>query len=682
MEPQATSAFSVDGTIQYASNNATINSYYYSPTDPVTGPIVFVPSNGLNTAQYPANNGFPVKIVTPLTGDQVESANPPAPILPTDPVNALFGYTADATQYGIADSYYQQTGRASQQPGPLASPTFFPSNNGFQPWVPPFNDQPFKSGTANVGAEAVVPSADQPYYIETPQAGPVPPGPTPEPTVLNSVAMMTFLIQGPRYNTSYTNVLDYYINCDAVGYQPPSPVQEFGSWYMGTSTANSTTWPSQAGQILKDFDQSDNSVRSRNTLLDLQGTGPTPRSLACISYGGYYADVMGLFGPYTVPGSVAPTYAASDVAKSICCKLLKVGTNNPLNWSDSGWSDYGWNGLNLDFENIGFGGNPNVSNTYPPLPTTIPSFPADATDPKYSGYPQAIVDFIQTMYAVAPAKLLTHAPLSIAINGDGGQAPGGTGRSLGGNVAITTALNTWFAFSNSSVVPSTANYNNAPSLAMNHPSQLQYFDDIFVQFYNAGADDYIGGKNFANILAQWGYVCLLAQKLGKKTPKVNLGFAYGTIDSANAQGPTAPAPSPPNPSNSAPYTYWYPQYKTASPPNPSATTTGFIFPNIGTTIDGPNLNDALVSANAMLRASGLPNTSAINVWDWCSGIGFWAGENAVGALNDAYAYPRNQTPNLPKGGYCYSWSDAYYPAPPITDAWGRNYPIDVNIAPP
>ena len=240
----------------------------------------------------------------------------------------------------------------------------------------------------------------------------------------------------------------------------------------------------------------------------------------------------------------------------------------------------------------------------------------------------------------------------------------------GRNVAVTNALNTWFPFETSAVAPTVSNYNNQPSLALMHPTQLQYVDDIFVQFYNATADYYVGGQYFSNILAQWGFLALKAQALGLRKPKINIGLAKGVIISStsnppvpSSQGVTAPI------SPTAPVTYWYPQWETGSPPNPSATQPpDYPFPNIGPAVDAPNLNNHILQANALLVSSGLPNAGSIVPSDWLSGGGFWAGGPATLACAGLF----NSVPALPKG-ITYSWSDAMYPAP--DPLWAGNVPI-------
>jgi len=490
----------------------------------------------------------------------------------------------------------------------------------------------------------------------------------PPPAPLNTYAVATFLINGPIFNTPYTTALNYYLSCDAVGGTLNSNgsvtgTQDFGSYYAKTAgtipEAFSPPGPWD-GLCFSDIDSTDNATASAFYLTPLS----TSSSKVLVSFGGYYADVRGLFSTpsYSIPsypGGSQPT--ATQVMQSYCATFYN-GTSapNPLSWSNSGWAGVRFDGLNLDFENIGQGGNPGASNTYPPLPSTPPTFPASASDPQYSSYIQAMVDVIQTHHLYAPTKILTHAPLSLAINGDGSTT----------NCAITTALNTWFAFANSTTAPNTTSYNNTTSLAMNHPNQLKYFDDVFIQCYNAVSDNYVGGANFPTILAQWGYVALVAQGLGIKTPKINIGLAKGVIQGStanpsvpNSQGVTAPLPG------SLPSTYWYPQWQTASPPNPSATLpVGFTFPNIGIDTDATNLINALNSANDLLKISGLPNAASIKISDWCSGGGFWAGGPATANITNLF----NDVTNLPQIN-TYLWSDAMYPAP--SPNWPGNVPV-------
>lgn len=472
---------------------------------------------------------------------------------------------------------------------------------------------------------------------EPSNVAPSPPPPPPPPTELTTLLMTPFLIQGPRFNTPSTTQLDYYINCDAV--EDGSGGQAFGSWFLqsyGSLTSN-------AGSVLADNTGLDNSTPSAAYIDIVRTRG----SKLCASFGGYYADVLGLFGPSQIArpsGTTNPS--VSDLISSWCAVAYQGSTTpNPLGFSRANFGSTYWDGFNLDFENIGFGGNPNVSNTYPPPQSPLPNFPADATNPTYAPYIQALADCARLHHQFAPTKILTQAPLSLSINEDGGNEPGGSGRTAGGNVATSTALCTWFAFPNSSTAPTSSSYNATASLALNHPEQLKYCDDIFVQFYNESADNYLGGVNFPTLLAQWGYVCLLAQGLGVKTPKVNIGLAKG-------DGSTPPLSLP----------YYYPTYQTVSPPNPDATNpVGNTYPNIGPAIDAGNLESALNQANALINSSGTFSGKVIS--DWCSGAGFWAGGPATLAAAAIYS-PDGivDVPSLPHQ-YTYCWSDAQYPAP-------------------
>jgi len=494
---------------------------------------------------------------------------------------------------------------------------------------------------------------------------------------LKTYAVTTFLVAGPVYNTPYSQCINYYLGCDAVGGTlnangQVSGKQLFGSWYANTygTVPSSYGFPSFSGKCLSDIDQSDTGALSYTYLHPLQTAG----AKVLASLGGFYMDMRGLWknDSYQVPnfpGGTMPT--VTQFINSVLNVFFAYDTPKLSGWSSSGWAAFTFDGLNIDFENIGQGGNPNVSNTYPPTPGTAPTFPANATDPQYSSYMTDIVTMLNIIYTSAPGLILTHAPLSLSINADSLTLQGGK------NVASTTNLNTWFAFTGSNVAPTTTSFNSTASIALNNPAQMAYFDDIFVQFYNESPDNYLGGVNFANLLAQWGFCALKAQALGKKKTKINIGLAKGIIQGstanpsvANSQGPT-PGISP---AGSGPYTYWYPQYQTASPPNPSATQpttpTGFLYPNIGVDKDASNLQSALSTANILLRASGLPDASFINISDWCSGAGFWAGGPATSACKSVF----KDVSNLPQG-VTYAWSDAQYPAP--DPQWANNLPIQL-----
>jgi hypothetical protein len=498
---------------------------------------------------------------------------------------------------------------------------------------------------------------------------------SPTPSSLVTYAVAPFLVAGPVFNTPYTQCVNYYLGTDAVGGTLGSNgqvtgTQLFGSWYANTYgiVPPAYGFPTFSGKCLSDINQSDTGASSFAYLHPLQTAG----AKVLVSLGGYYMDMRGLWGnaSYSVPnfpGGSMPT--VTQFTNSILNVYLGKSTPKLSSWSNSGWAGLVFDGLNIDFENIGQGGNPNVSNSYPPIPGTAPTFPANATDAQYSSYMTDVVTMLSTIYAAAPTMILTHAPLSLSINSDSLALQGGK------NVAPTTNLNQWFAFTASNVAPTTTNFNATASIALNNPAQMCFFDDIFVQFYNESPDNYLGGANFSKLLAQWAFCALKAQALGKKKTKINIGLAKGVIQGstanpsvANSQGPT-PGISPAGP---GPYTYWYPQYQTASPPNPDAThpatPTGFLYPNIGVDKDAGNLQSALNAANTLLQASGLPNAFTIQISDWCSGAGFWAGGPATAACKSVF----KDVPNLPQG-VTYAWSDAQYPSP--NPQWAGNLPI-------
>jgi hypothetical protein len=344
---------------------------------------------------------------------------------------------------------------------------------------------------------------------------------------------------------------------------------------------------------------------------------------------------------------------------------------NELSWSASGWGTK-FDGLVLDFENVGLGGVKGSSNIYPLPQDPVPSFPADANSGTYQPYIQAIGSIPAQFHTVAPTKFLANAPVSLSINGD--LAAGKNNGNIG---AANTALNTWFAFPDSTTVPSPATYNATASQALNHPAQMCYFDEIFVQFYNEEPDYYLGGSKFANVLAQWGYVAILAQQqvpTVKKT-RINIGLAKGTIIPGGspavdaAQGPTAPLDGQTGP----PYTYWYPQYNTESPPNNTTNPAYTTWPNTGDQgVDAGNLAAALRSANLILQQAF--GNAGLVTSDWCSGAGFWAGGEATTMAQQVYTKGSSASPgNILPSITTYCWSDASYPSP--DPAWANNLPI-------
>jgi hypothetical protein len=204
---------------------------------------------------------------------------------------------------------------------------------------------------------------------------------------------------------------------------------------------------------------------------------------------------------------------------------------------------------------------------------------------------------------------------------------------------------------------------------------MSYFDDVFVQFYNADPDFYLGGSKFANLLAQWGYVALLALAYNRKKTTINIGLARGNIIAggspaiASAQGPTPELPG----QGAPPYEYFYPQYATSSPPNATTATQNALFwPNTGPTLDPVSLAEAITAANNIIRR-GTGNNTLIPS-DWCSGTGFWAGGNATYMAKAVYTEGNPASPGaiLPHT-QTYCWSDASYPSP--DPEWKYNTPI-------
>lgn len=507
----------------------------------------------------------------------------------------------------------------------------------------------------SVSANGVAPNAVSAVSVGIQTADPPPPAP------LTTMAMVPFLIRGPRFNTPASAVLDWYVNCDAVGYTPgPPPTnQTYGSWYCVTNTSNPAIYPYQSGLVLGDNTGLPNQI-TNSYITNLQATGTKVN----VSIGGFYADILGMMNPYSQAGIVSTNPAPADLANSIANVLLGVSTaTNPLSWAKTNWPTISFDGINLDFENIGQGGNPSVSNTYPLPQSPAPVFPANlntnipGTAIPYSAYVTSLKTFLTTLRASAPNKLITMAPLSASIYTSG----------LTKNTAVNNALNTWAPFATQSTPVTIGNYQPATGTGANAllaPAQLALFDDLFVQFYNASADIYIGGANFANILAQWGFLCLYTQQVvpTSKNVRVNIGLAKGVDSTADFLVPAPP--------------YKYPAYETVSPPNPNATQPpGNTFPGIGVTTDAPNLNNALVQATIQLNNSGLAGAGTFQISDWCSGVGFWAGPEATAQVEQCYDFTQNNLPDLPKSGYAYCWTNANYPA--ADPEWAGSLPVTV-----
>jgi hypothetical protein len=497
---------------------------------------------------------------------------------------------------------------------------------------------------------------------------------------LQNYVVSPFLIQGPRFNTPYSTALDYYLNVDAVGCvlnDGDSAIS--GQQVYGSMIAKSYGSPDFTGLCTSDSPYSSNYGAETTAYFTSLVKNDV---FKLISWGGFNADILGLFGPYQPTGYPGTNPAVGDVTNSIKSVFLGVsGASNPLNWAKSGNSmaPSGWgtvpdfDGVVLDFENVGRGGLPGASNTYPPAQDPIPTFPADATDAKYQPYIQALADAASGLNV--SGKILANAPVSLSINGDIL-----TGKNNGNVGAANTALNTWYAFTDSTIVPSSTTYNSADSLALNHPNQMKYFDEVFVQFYNEAPDYYLGGSKFTNLLAQWGYVALLAQEKTVKKTRINIGLAKGNIIPAliggvaiiNAQGPTAPLDN----ETSAPYDYWYPQYCTPTPPNSiKSQNNPQYWPNTSPAKDPINLAAAINGATTILKAA-TGNNNLTNS-DWCSGVGFWASENATLMAKAVYDKNNGYSPgtSLPKIT-TFLWADASYPTP--DPVWPANTPIVPN----
>jgi hypothetical protein len=141
----------------------------------------------------------------------------------------------------------------------------------------------------------------------------------------------------------------------------------------------------------------------------------------------------------------------------------------------------------------------------------------------------------------------------------------------------------------------------------------------------------------------------------------------------NGQGPTFGLGNPPNttPGGGAPYTYWAPQYCTESPPN---YTKADGWHETGPLKDGPNLADALETANSYLKAAF--GNATLKTSDWCSGAGFWAGGEATDMAAKVYQYANPASPGAGLPSITtFLWSEAAYPA--VDPNWAGNMPIVV-----
>ena len=549
--------------------------------------------------------------------------------------------------------------------------------------------------------KSVATNGVSPDAISAVSAGISTAAPQPQPK-LKTLICMPFLIQAPRFNsTAPWSGIDYFQADNATGALVlPGATQQtgqilWGSMYAGTVGTPGDLTPglsppaptSYAGSCVIDgtaiqpFNanfgaQSDAYLKSVQSKLNDNFPNISPgKMLSC--WGGFTADVLGLFGPYNPSGYPGTNPTAQQVVQSFLYNFcgITAGNSNPLNWvrtNSTGNSSYNFyfDGLILDFENVGVG---NSLNNYPYPSQADPGFPAQATNPIYAPYINAIGDIPSQYYAITSSLFLGNAPASLSVAADVGTT----------NIcAANTALNTWYPFPTATVAPTVAAYNTTPSKALNNPEQMSYMDDIFVQFYNESADYYPGGQYFPNLLAIWGWLALQAQKLGRKNTTINLGLAKGDIIPEIVGGvgvPNQQGPTPPLGTNDPKkgYTYWYPQYCTASPPNvTSASQNAQFWPNTGPSKDAKNVSDAIIAANKILQSmTGNSNLAPSN---WLSGMGFWAGSGATKMANQVYNSASTASPasvggtNVVPTKYCYCWSDASYPAP--DPLWINNLP--------
>lgn len=415
-----------------------------------------------------------------------------------------------------------------------------------------------------------------------------------------------------------------------------------------------------------------------------------PNTKLILSLGGFYGDILGMFGPYVVPGAVAGwiTPTSVELIDSIATIFYNNAGPNPMGWKRSGatgppastWGAQIWDGLNLDFEAIGLGGR--LINTvwggttqWPPALTTDRTFVPSPTatigssSVTFGQYMDAIRDMVVHHGTAYPNKLLTSAPISLSING-----------SDNTNITCTqNSLGTWFAFPTKTTPATLANFNKAASNAMNHPSVMCYFDDIFVQFYNEAPDVYLGGANFITLVQQWAVAALEAQKQGKKVVRINIGLALGLVANISSDAPPPPpafptpgygnnGPSAPWKQGAAPagfFEYWYPQFATASPPNPTTAD----FPNISVAGDPTTLSQTLITVTQNLQA----DYPGVTTSQWCSGAGFFAGAPATQMAKNVYTKSSQYfVPGLPTGA-TYLWAEAYFPA--VEPGWQGNVPI-------
>jgi len=416
--------------------------------------------------------------------------------------------------------------------------------------------------------------------------------PNPPPSVLTTTAMMTFLINGPNIYQSNAFV-NWYINSDN------SPV--YGDNYL-TSQPGQTS--NLAGTMGFSTTGANATPQSGNYIANIQSKG----TKVCVSLGGYYYDML---------ASINSVQGAQDFMQTCCHVLLGLGdsTWNKLNWNSAGFVTTSgtrvyFDGLNLDIENIGQGGNP----TRPPSQYPLPAGDVPSTGPYPSPKYDYMIDTCQALVTAwgtygSPSKIFSIAPLSPATT------------LLTKNTGPTTALGNYQAFPTATSPLSTYSAGSGKGLqAQIHPTQLKFFDQVFIQTYNEDATWSPGGVNFTANLTQWAFLCKKAQDLGGKT-KVMLGFA--TQDSLP------------------------PLYDPAT------------WPSL--------INTALNDTNTAL-ATYYPT---IQTSDWCDGMGLWASPSGTTTLISEYARASTTMPLLPSTGATMVWADADYNLSALDPLWDR-----------
>uniref|UniRef100_A0A6C0AQL1 Uncharacterized protein n=1 Tax=viral metagenome TaxID=1070528 RepID=A0A6C0AQL1_9ZZZZ len=208
--------------------------------------------------------------------------------------------------------------------------------------------------------------------------------------------------------------------------------------------------------------------------------------------------LISLGGSSFTVSDISNTTVATQLAQSICYSMLgQTSSPNPLNWyaltTDAG-APFAFDGVDFDFE------NPAV---------------ADKT---------VMTALLSTTRSNAPYKLITCAPQPPYLFNP-------TGFPSGFN-----ANGAYQAYTSESATITTLNGSTGGSPALLDVNNIGNFSQINMQYYNQSPDQYPGGANFTNILAQLGYLCLSATTTNK--PLVNIGLLVDT------NGGSSPIPIP------------------------------------------------------------------------------------------------------------------------------------------